>query len=136
MLFTALTLVGVVGISSASFGMQQSFYEDPLSTGEATTGGEEDKKKDQPSEQETGEEGEASTAKDETPEEPAETPRKEEPKPTAAESKVNSFNFLFEMLYHFNLIETTQLYNEIDPSKEQFIVGMPVRQGRSTLVSR
>ncbi|HAA16287.1 MAG TPA: hypothetical protein DCE41_33125 [Cytophagales bacterium] len=133
-------MLGVVGISTASYGMLQEFYEDPFATtGGEETGGEEEKKKDQAQTNDTeptGDQDEASTAKDEASEEPVATPpRKEEPKPASSDSKVNSFNFLFEMLYHFNLVESHRRYNDIDPSKEQFLVGMPVRQGRSTIVS-
>lgn len=122
-------LIGTVWGVPQSIAASQTLYTIPVPMGD-NTGGEE-KKKDQ----ETATTGdEASTAKDAQPATGEAAPA-EKPEARPTERKVNSFNFLFEMLYHFNVLETTSVEVMENPAQGWLHSDIPLYKGQTAMVS-
>lgn len=96
---------------------------------DSETGGGEEKKKDESQQQVSDVENEASVASEaesdieqESTPQPATVREEAKPEPKSSNSRVNSFNFLFEMLYHFNLIDVSKADASPDPANERVAV--------------
>ena len=142
---TCVLVVLLLGITSSrsAYAFQEGNFLRPVPT---DTGGEEEKKKDQ----QTSTDGQTADASSSTANEgmPADKPAATisvepkpkpvtESKPAAVETKTKSFNFLFDMLYHFNIFEMSKTTPPVllEPLDDPYAIQLYGYQAGMTLVS-